>query len=355
MTRLRRRIVSALVLLGLAAVPAPARPQDKTAGLFQKGIAFTGYAKDAYDGGGARQALRELAAANAEWVQILVTGYQATRRSTVIDRTGEETPADASLAAIIGFAKELGLKVFLKPHIDLREEPAGWRGEIGQGFTEADWAAWFASYREFIVHYAAMAEALGAEMFSAGCELDRTVGREADWRATIAAVRAAYRGLLTYADDQAESDSEAVRWWDAVDLIGLDAYPTLTDNPHPSVRDFRAGWNRYLQSLHEISRRWGTNIVVTEIGYRSIQGGAQDPWNWQKEGPVDLEVQANAYQAGLQALLGRGWIQGVYWWQWMPDPENGGPKDTGYSPHGKPAERVLAAFYRDAAPVHPNF
>jgi len=47
--------------------------------------------------------------------------------------------------------------------------------------------------------------------------------------------------------------------------------------------------------------------------------------------------------------LGRGWIQGVYWWQWMPDPENGGPADTGYSPHGKPAERVLAAFYRDAA------
>jgi len=321
-------------------VPAP----------FQKGIAFTGYDRNSYVGEGARLALRELAATNADWVQILVTAYQDTRSSTVIDRAGEETPTDASLVDIIRYAKELGLKVFLKPHIDLRQEPTHWRGEIGQGFSEADWAAWFSSYREFIVHYAGLAETLGADMFSAGCELNRTVAREADWRLTIAAIRGIYHGPLTYADDQVESNPDAVVWWDAVDLIGMDAYPTLTDEVNPSVVDFRAGWIRYLEKLHGLQKRWGKNVIITEIGYRSILGGAQNPWDWQRRGPVDLEVQANAYQAGLQNILGRGWLQGVYWWQWMPDPEDGGVADTGYSPHGKPAEQVLTAFYKDEFP-----
>ena len=30
----------------------------------------------------------------------------------------------------------------------------------------------------------------------------------------------------------------------------------------------------------------------------------------------------------------------------MPDPDDGGPDDTGYTPHGKPAEDALAFGYR---------
>ena len=59
----------------------------------------------------------------------------------------------------------------LKPHVDLTEDSAHYRGEIGPDFTAADWAAWFASYRPFILHYAEMAERTACELFCVGCEL----------------------------------------------------------------------------------------------------------------------------------------------------------------------------------------
>jgi hypothetical protein len=312
---------------------------------FQKGVAFTGYSRYAYAGEGPRAALRDVAAVNAEWVSLLVTAYQETVDATAIDIAGEGTPTDASIHDIIAYAHGLGLKVLLKPHVDILLGNR-WRGEIGPGFTEADWAVWFASYRSFILHYAALAAEAGADLFSVGCELDATVHRAADWRAVIAAVREVYPGRLIYADDQAESAPDAVTWWDALDLIGMDSYPTLSTAVRPSVSSLCRGWEGYLERLRVLAERWGKPLVITEIGYRSVEGGALNPWDWQKRGPVDLVTQRKAYEAALRMVAGRTWLAGMYWWQWMPDPDDGGPEDTGYSPHGKPAERVLAFGYR---------
>lgn len=315
---------------------------------FQKGIAYTGYWSGAYDGEGASKAMKELAATRARWVQVLVTCYQNTIKSTIIDRLGEETPTDASLTKIILYAKSLGLKVLLKPHVDLLNEPTRWRGEIGLGFLESEWNLWFSAYRAFIVHYAALAQTLGADMFCVGCELDSTVGRSDDWIGTIALVRNVYKGPLIYADDQVESEPDAVLWWDSLDYIGMDAYPTLTEKANPTVADFAAGWSSYKAKLRALARRWAKPLILTEIGYRSVAGGAQNPWDWQRQGAVDLQVQANAYQAALQAIQGEAWLCGMYWWQWSPDPDEGGTADTGYSPHGKPAETVLKSWYKRA-------
>ncbi len=312
---------------------------------FQKGVAFTGYSRYSYAGEGPRQALRDVAAVNAEWISLLVTAYQDTVASTEIDLYGEGTPTDASVSDIIGYAHDLGLKVMLKPHVDVLEGDR-WRGEIGPAFDEAGWAAWFDSYRSFILHYAALARDSGADLFSVGCELDATVQRVSEWRSVIAAVREVYPGPLIYADDQAESNPGAVTWWDALDLIGMDAYPTLSSRKHPSVSSLCHGWEGYLEKLRVLSERWGRPLVITEIGYRSVEGGAQNTWDWQRQGPVDLITQRKCYQAALRMVAGRTWLAGLYWWQWMPDPDEGGPDDTGYTPHGKPAEDALAFGYR---------
>ncbi len=323
------------------------RERDVVSGrrAFQKGVAFTGYSRYSYVGEGPRQALREIAAVNAEWISLLVTAYQDTVASTEIDLFGEGTPTDASVADIIGYAHELGLKVMLKPHVDVLEGNR-WRGEIGPDFDEAGWAAWFDSYRSFILHYAALARDAGVELFSVGCELDATVRRVPEWRSVIAAVREVYPGPLIYADDQAESDPGAVTWWDALDFIGMDAYPTLSSRQHPSVSSLCRGWEGYLERLRVLSERWNKPLVITELGYRSVEGGAQNPWDWQRQGPVDLITQRKGYQAALRMVAGRTWLAGLYWWQWMPDPDDGGPDDTGYTPHGKPAEDALAFGYR---------
>lgn len=340
-------LTSCLIIAGPDRTVTRLRERERvsTRRAFQKGVAFTGYSRYSYVGEGPRQALRDIAAVNAEWISLLVTAYQDTIASTVIDRFGEETPTDASVADIIDYAHELGLKVMLKPHIDPREANR-WRGQIGPSFDEAEWAAWFDSYRTFILHYAEMARDSGAELFSVGCEFDATVHRAAEWRSIIAAVREVYPGPLTYADDQAESNPGAVTWWDALDFIGMDAYPTLTFETRPSISSLCYGWEGYLEKLRVLSERWAKPLIITEIGYRSVEGGAQNPYDWQKQGAVDLVTQRKCYEAALRMVAGRTWLAGMYWWQWMPDPDDGGPNDTNYSPHGKPAEESLAFGFR---------
>ena len=313
---------------------------------FQKGIAFTGYGRHSYEGEGPLVSLRELKETNATWISVLVTGYQPTTASTAIDRTGTGTPTDDSVRRVIQEAHVLGLKVMLKPHVDLWAEPNRWRGQIGLGFSEGDWPVWFASYREFILHYARMAFETSCELFSVGCELNGTVDQVGEWRATIEQVRQVYRGPLIYADDQVENAPDAVTWWDALDYIGQDAYPTLSQMPRPTISDLCEGWVAYREKLWGLSQKWGKPVVITEIGYRSVKGGAQNPWDWQRTGPVDLTVQRKAYEAALRMVAGVNFIAGMYWWQWSPDPNDGGPNDTGYSPHGKPAEASLRTRYK---------
>jgi hypothetical protein len=312
---------------------------------FQKGVAYTGYGGTAYDGSGPLLALDRLKETNASWTTVLVTAYQDTIHTTSIDFTGSEMPSDTAVERVIEHAHTLGLKVMLKPHVDLANDSQHYRGEIGPNFTAADWAAWFASYRPFILHYAAMAAQTDCEMFCVGCELGTTAVHAAEWREIVAAVKGVYPGPLTYADNQVEYNLNAVTWWDAVDYIGQDAYPTLTQVVEPTVDDLLAGWTNFRDKLRQLSERWGKPLILTEIGCRSVAGGAQNPWDWQRQGAVDLSVQTNFYEAACRAVSGFSWLRGMYWWQWSPDPDDGGTNDTGYTPHGKPAEEVLRSWY----------
>lgn len=121
------------------------------------------------------------------------------------------TLRDAELRAGIRRAKDLGRFVMLKPHIDLlrNSRPDGlyWRGDVGCGhgadgsrpFSAADWASWFASYRNMSLKYAALAEQEGVEMLSINCELYCANRQSAHWRSIVAAVRQFFSGKLTEA------------------------------------------------------------------------------------------------------------------------------------------------------------
>jgi hypothetical protein len=102
----------------------------------------------------------------------------------------------------------------------------------------------------------------------------------------------------------------------------------------------------HVTELEALSRRWGKPIIFTEIGYRSLDGANMAPWDWQAEGKVDLQEQADCYRAFFETFWKRyDWFSGVFWWYWETDPEQGGLQDTDYTPHGKPAEAVLQEFF----------
>ena len=294
----------------LSRPPATGRPTGRTSKNSRKASPTRAILATAYEGNDPLQSLDELALTNASWISLLVTGYQDTIHTTAIDYTGPGTPNDASLERIIAHAHGKGLKVMLKPHVDLADDSAHYRGEIGPDFTAADWAAWFASYRPFILHYAEMAERTACELFCVGCELGTTAVHAEEWRAIVAAVRGVYSGRLTYADNQVEYAPDAITWWDAVDFIGQDAYPTLTPIVEPTVGDLMAGWVPFRAKLQALAERWDKPLILTEIGCRSVAGGAQNPWDWQRQGAVDLDVQANFYEAALSSVAGLDWLRG---------------------------------------------
>jgi hypothetical protein len=114
----------------------------------------------------------------------------------------------------------------------------------------------------------------------------------------------------------------------------------------------KAGWSRYLTILAHLSAHWGKQIIFPEIGYRSQDGANRHPWEWETSGTVDLQEQEMAYQVAFESLYGQPWFAGLYWWVWSVDPFEGGPCDDGFTPHDKPAEDVLRAWY--GAPPRPD-
>lgn len=313
---------------------------------FQKGIDYTAWNAGEYRSPGSDRTLQQLRDLGVTWIGLVVTGYQDTASSTAIRWDLPRTPSDADLVHAIDRAHRLGMHVMLKPHVDLRES-AHWRGDIGKFFDSEDqYRAWFASYRAAMDHYADLARAHGVEELCVGTELQGLSGREDDWRGIIREVRARYKGPLTYASNHGEE--KTVRWWDAVDLIGVDAYYALTDRSDPSVAQLARAWQdrEYVSLLEGLSERYHKPVLFTEVGYRSIPRAAVAPWEYQQSATPDQRAQANAYQALLESFLGRPWFAGLYWWNVTTNPGQGGANDTDYTPLGKLAEGILKRYYQ---------
>lgn len=298
-----------------------------------RGITLPSWYRTDYASPAADRYLRDIRATGARWVTFTPTWYQKRRGDAVIRRTGE-TASDASLRAIVRRAHAHGLKVMIKPHVDLPGD--GDRAEI----RPRDREAWFTSYRRFITHYADLAAATGAEQFAVGTELAGVSADRAAWTGVIASVRDHYDGTLTYAANYDEY--RRIGFWRELDLIGIDAYWPLSDRPTRSVDRLRESWRPIGDRLAAYSREQGRRILFTEAGYVSQRGTTTAPYDWTVSTRPDTAEQAAAYRALLDTFTGRRWWAGVSWWMWDDWPDSGEtPSKLSYSPHGKPAERVL--------------
>lgn len=223
----------------LALSQPPALAQSKS-GFQYNGIVHVSWWFNEYTYPAGTDARNALAATNANWAAVLVTWYQATTSSTTIATASDKTPTDDALRLAIQELHAKGLKVMLKPHVDVIS--GQWRGDINPSNVDA----WFASYTQFILNYAQMAQALGAEGFCMGTELKTVSGaaNQARWKAVIDEIRQVYTGVLTYAANASSPADEftSVSFWDDVDLIGLDAYFTLTNHDDPTLAELVAAW-----------------------------------------------------------------------------------------------------------------
>ncbi len=296
--------------------------------------------------------LAPLQALHADWISQTPFGYCRAQGAPEIRFSGARGywgERDEGLRETARLARRRGLRTLLKPHLWVRG--GAWIGDLAMR-SEADWRAFFESYQAFILHYAALAEREGFEALAVGTELRHASGREGDWRRLIARVREVYSGPLTYC--AAWNEAEQVRFWDALDFVGVQAYYPLRGDPHGGEAELRASWDELAPRLEALARASGRRVVLTEVGYKSLSGSLARPWEWGTDGAVDFALQRAAFEALFDALWERPWFGGTFVWKWHPDlapdapPE--GERARDFTPQGKPALRVIAAAYARPVP-----
>jgi len=312
----------------------------RTQAVFQKGFTFSAWEVEEYRSDSVAQQLGELRKGGVDWIALTPRWLQDSKDSTEIYKHPRLSPSDESIRHVIRLAHRSGLQVLLKPQLDLMD--GGWRGEIT--FSEPDeWEPWFENYGRFIHHYADIAEAEGVAIFCVGVELDGTVHRETAWRKIIRSVRERFSGALTYAANWGRE--EDIRWWDSLDYAGLDAYFPLSAKPGSEVPDLKQAWAVHVGHLRSWASRVGKPVLLTEIGYRSVEYAAAEPWEWKRGGRVSLQEQSRLYQAALEVLWDESWLYGMYWWEWRPFRPVRVESDIGFTPQDKPAWEILRSFY----------
>lgn len=320
-----------------------------------KGMTLNAWSAEAYNSSDCDQSIANLAGIKSNWVLLTVFWFMDTYRDVDMHRRPDlYTASDSSVIHAIQRAHGLGLEVALKPMVDVVD--GTWRGQI----VPSDWALWFENYRSFINYYAVLAENNDVGMFVVGTELRSSQTYETEWRQVIADAHVTFSGPLTYAANWDSYGTGSIRFWDALDYVGVDAYFPLTDSFSPSLSQLMSAWSHCMKSGY-ISRNWvnelyqtyvatGRKILFSEIGYCSQDGTNTRPWDWNISPNVDLQEQADCYQAALEVFHNKTWFNGWFWWNWETDPDAGGPSEKHYTPQNKPAQNILNQYYYEIPP-----
>src|SRR5581483_876793 len=336
-----------LIFLMIASGVAEANVRD-----WERGIAVTSEAPDQLLSPSSDAVITKAAQIGANFISLSPTWYQNDESSIFVQPKPEATASDAALTHAIQVAHQVGLKVMLIPFLDLYD--GKWNGFI----VPRDQDLWWGSYRDFILHYARLAAANNVEQLSVGRELVKQSNNPANasrWHDLLAQVRNIYKGKITYqanwGTDWAEEFSKVTFWGDPnIDIIGVNGYfPIVSADDYksgcPNLDTMVRGWLGPIKVLSQLQAKYKKPLLISEVGYRSIDGAAIDPFAHWREGSFNPDEQALAYRAFFQAWQNIPWMAGVFWWEWKSNPAAVPPYDRYYSSQNKAAEKVLEEFY----------
>lgn len=284
--------------------------------------------------------LDELAALGATCVELVVMGRQRDGKSDAVT-LAPSAPSAAELRDIAAAARARNLEVLLLPILELEQLGAGdWRGTL----APRDRDAWWQSYERFILDLAEQSAAAGIGWFAVGSELGSTETWRDRWYHLISGVRRVFPGKLLYSANW--DHYHVVSFWPRLDAIGVSSYFSVAATADDSLAAMALRWRKVHRQLAAFAKERELPLLLTEVGVPSRDGAAVAPWDYTRDADVDLEEQRRAL-AALAAAWPASGVAGVFIWEIAGD---GGPQDDGYSPRGKPAWCVLAAWWRAKQP-----
>lgn len=218
------------------------------------------------------------------------------------------------------------------------------------------WDQWFATYTDFILGQAKIAQKTGVEMFAIGKQTSSATNpANADrWKMLIKKVREIYKGEITYVALEGKDFSEADGFpaWSDLDFVTLTLGNLAPSTDNKSISDLKSSLQNMLTSrFKKFADQTGKKIVI--LSY--FQSATTQEW-FEPSPPVynsqyivkDLLAQAKLYEALFQAVKDEPWVGGVFTWGywWKDDLTNlFQPGDSGYDKssdvRGKPAMEII--------------
>lgn len=280
-------------------------------------------------------------------------------------------------AILVSQARALGLNVALFPTPNLPETsdysvPPSSSFWLNSPRDAQWWQAWFTRYRAFAVNYADLAAQTGAQTLILGGEWvtpalpggilpdgnpsNLPSDAEMQWKAILADVRVHFSGQILWAMPFVPSSVAAPpSFLEDVDGIYLLWSAPLADNTSASKVDYANEAGRLLDNEVAPLATLLDIPLILAISYPSAEGAVSGcipegggkcvdfaALNRPKEDifivNLDLQTQADAYEAMLTAVNARPWISGVTSRGYYPPVAL---QDKSISTHSKPAADIL--------------
>lgn len=353
----------------------------------------------------ASDSLRDLVNTGANSISVVVTAYVDSKSSSVVHGIASPSPLRSvevdELRPFLTLATSYNLSIILSVFLDINwdilnnfgnhsgdsSNPIS-RSSIGSGINDdTAWDDFFSSWEYLMLPFASLADEYspsintttnncaylasksgGVTAFSIGNELNSVWPQELRMRSLISSIRTVYKGCITSAFTG--SSLQDVKWLDAIDVIGIDAFWSLGSDPlpigvAPSIPMMIQNWQSAINFMKTVSTQQNRPILITQTGTQSRPNCFLNPWgtglsssddgNDQGDPSAwpcayDMQCQANVYTATFEAFLPHtidkhnGFLAGIHFWRWVSDPTAGGTSDSDFTPHGKAAEVVFRNF-----------
>ncbi len=279
-------------------------------------------------------AIQNVQALRANWLTITPTWTIQRTDPFLFSPVPGKDPLWQDTGATLGQARAQGLNVAVFPDVRLPQgQTAFWNNAPR---TPEWWNLWFNRYRAFAINYADLAGQNGAQVLVLGGDwvapaLPGAPGAPADaelrWRSVLDEVRGRYGGQVYWALPYTTSPLNAPLFLDAVDGYYLLWRMPIAAQSGASVDAMAVEAGRLMDAdLLPLLQRVNKPMVIA-FAYPSASGVATNCipssggcLGWEvlsrpnadvPDVGIDLNGQANAYQAVLRAINDRVWVGGV--------------------------------------------
>ena len=300
---------------------------------------------------------------NANWVQ-----YTPVPHFTALDpypeldifNRGNPTP-DSDLRKIITTAKINKLNVYLRPLVWVASKENNAQEPVYPPENQRDeawWEKYFNEIEPIYLYYAHVADELNVEILGFDPIYEQWKLKSSDIQiankfisSLLIKIREIYAGKIatqfqgysTDLDIFSEVDYLSAKLWESV--LSTDGSKDI------SVDRMREIFADKLDSeFRGASLKYNKPIIINELASSSYYGGVLNTPSWDSQAAwmpdnssviLDLQVQADVYEAALSVLSQRNWIAGAFSFSY------GYASSTDKTPsiRGKPSEQVLAKWY----------